>query len=186
MKKWIKNHGGVLVLVGVFLSLNLVFLFISPTQIVEYVGVDNTYLTVFLIATFGGLNSITGGVLYASIVAFAAGGASPWLLGLIGGLGIAIGDSLVFYLFRYTSKSLSHEWQDRAVKVKEKVEHLPRSAQYALIYVYLGFTPFPNDILMFLLAVLRFNLWQVLPAIIAGTITVATLTAFLGNSLPFY
>jgi len=186
MKHWIKNHGGVLVLAGVFLSLNLVFFFLSPDQIVEYVGVENTYLTVFLIASVGGLNVITGGVLYASIIAFAAGGASPWLLGLVGGIGIAIGDSLVFYLFRYTSKSLSPQWQKKADRVKEKVEHLPRSMQYLLIYVYLGLTPLPNDILMFLLAVLRFKLVQVLPVIIAGTITIATLIAFLGNSLPFY
>jgi membrane protein YqaA with SNARE-associated domain len=134
----------------------------------------------------GGLNVITGGVLYGSIIAFAAGGASPWLLGLVAGIGIAIGDSLVFYLFRYTSKTLSPHWQEKVTKIKEKVEHFPRFVQYILIYAYLGFTPFPNDILMFLLAVLRFKFVQVLPVIIAGTITVATLIAYLGIALPFF
>ena len=186
MTDWIKNHGGVLALAGVFLSLNLVFFFVTPDQIVEYIGVENTYLTIFLIASVGGLNVITGGVLYASIIAFAAGGASPLLLGLIGGIGIAIGDSLVFYLFRHTSKSLSPQWQEKVTIVKEKVEHLPRFIQYILIYAYLGFTPLPNDILMFLLAVLRFKFMEVLPVIVAGTITVATLIAYLGNSLPFF
>jgi membrane protein DedA with SNARE-associated domain len=185
MKDWIVKYKGVLLLVGVFLSLNLVFLFISPEEIVEYIGVNNTYLTIFLIASVGGLNSITGGVLYGSIAAFAAGGASPWLLGLVGGAGIAIGDSLVFYLFRYTSKSLSQEWEDKIAKVQKKVEHLPRSVQYFLIYIALGFTPLPNDILMFMLAVLRFQFWQVFPFILAGAITVATLTALLGNQIPF-
>lgn len=186
MKDWVTNHGGILVLAGVFLLLNLVFFFISPDQIVEYVGVENTYLTLFLIATVGGLNVITGGVLYASIVAFAAGGASPLLLGLFGGIGIAIGDTLVFYLFRYTSKTLSPQWQEKITEVKEKVEHLPVYIQYIMIYAYLGFTPLPNDILMFLLAILRFKLLHVLPVILAGTITIATLIAYLGNSLPFY
>jgi len=186
MTEWIKNHGGVLVLVGVFLSLNLIFFFITPDQIVEYVGVENTYVTIFLIASVGGLNVITGGVLYASIIAFAAGGASPWLLGLVGGIGIAIGDSLVFYLFSHTAKTLSPQWQEKVTKVKKKVERLPLFVQYILIYAYLGFTPLPNDILMFLLAVLRFKFVQVLPVIVAGTITVATLIAYLGNSLPFF
>jgi len=186
MKDWIKNHGGVLALAGVFLLLNLVFFFITPDHIVEYVGVDNTYLTTFLIASVGGLNVITGGVLYASIIAFAAGGASPWLLGVVGGIGIAIGDSLVFYLFRHTAKTLSPQWQEKADQVKKKVEHFPRYIQYILIYAYLGFTPLPNDILMFLLAVLRFKFVEVLPVIVAGTITVATLIAYLGNSLPFF
>ena len=185
MKKWLENHTGIVLLITVFLALNLVFLFISPDQIVGYIGVENTYLTLFLIAAIGGLNSITGGVLYASIIAFAAGGASPWLLGLAGGVGIAIGDSLVFYLFRYTSKTLSPAWQEKVDKMKAKVEHLPRCVQYALIYAYLGFAPFPNDVLMFLLAVLRFRFYQVFPAILAGAITIATLTAYLGEALPF-
>jgi membrane protein YqaA with SNARE-associated domain len=186
MKHWIKNHGGVLALVGMFLLLNVVFFFITPDQIVQYVGVDNTYLTLFLIASVGGLNVITGGLLYASIVAFSAGGASPWLLGLVGGIGIAIGDSLVFFLFRYTAKTLSPEWQEKVTIMKKKVEHLPTYLQYILIYVYLGLTPLPNDILMFFLAILRFKFVRVLPVIIAGTITIATLLAFLGKSLPFY
>jgi membrane protein YqaA with SNARE-associated domain len=186
MKDWMSKHKGILALVGVFLAFNLIFLFVSPDQIVEYIGVDNTYLTIFLIASFGGLNALTGGVLYGSIIAFAAGGASPWLLGLAGGLGIAIGDSLVFYLFRYTSKTLSPDWQEKISKIKQKVERFPRWSQYLLIYLYLGFFPFPNDILMFLLAILRFKFLQVLPVIIAGAISVATITALMGEQLGFF
>ena len=186
MENWLKNHAGILVLVTVFLTLNLVFLVISPEQLVEYIGVENTYLTLFVIASIGGLNSITGGILYGSIIAFAAGGASPLLLGLTAGTGIAIGDGLVFYLFRYTSRTLSAQWQEKVTKIKAKVEHLPRFAQYIFIYLYLGFFPFPNDILMFLLAVLRFEFLKVFPIILAGAITIATLTAYLGKSLPFF
>lgn len=186
MKDWIQNHSGILVLIGVFLLVHVAFLFISPKEIVDFVGVENTYLTVFLIATFGGLNSVTGGVLYGSIIAFAAGGASPLLLGLVAGVAIAIGDGLVFYLFEHTTKTLSLQWQARITQVKKKVEHLPRSVQYLLIYLYLGFTPLPNDVLMFLLAVLRFRFSQVWWVILAGTMTLAILTAYLGTALPFY
>ena len=185
MINWIRKHKGILLLAAVFLSLNLIFVFVSPDQIVSHIGVQNTYITIFVIATFGGLNSVTGGVLYVSIVAFAAGGASPWLLGFIGGLGIAIGNFFIFYLFRYTSKTLSDEMQEKVTKVRHKIERLPQPAQYTLIYLYLGFSPFPDDILLFLLAVLRYRLVQVIPLIIIGAITIATLTAFLGENLPF-
>jgi membrane protein YqaA with SNARE-associated domain len=186
MKDWIQNHGGILTLVGVFVLVHMVFIFISPKEIVDFIGVENTYLTIFLIATFGGLNSVTGGVLYASIIAFAAGGASPLLLGLVAGVAIAIGDLLVFYVFRHTTKTLSPQWQEKITHIKKKVEHLPRSVQYVLIYSYLGFTPLPNDVLMFLLAVLRFRFSQVWWVILAGTMTLAMLTAYLGTALPFY
>jgi hypothetical protein len=186
MKEWIQNHKGVVLLVAVLLSLNLVFFFVSPDQIVQYIGVNNTYLTIFLISSIGGINSITGGVLYASIATFAAGGASAWLLGLSGGVGIAIGDSLVFYLFRYTSKTLSAHWQEKVNKVNKKIERFPQYVRLSLVYLYLGFSPFPNDILMFALAVLKFRFVQVFPFILAGAITTATLTAFLGERLQLF
>jgi len=186
MRQWIVDHQGVMLLLGVFLLLNAAFLFISPDTIVQYVGVENTYLMLFLIAAVGGVNVFTGGVLYATIVAFAAGGASPWLLGLVGGLGIAIGDSIVFFLFRYTSRRLSPTWQERVTLTKQKIERLPGALQYLLIYLYLGFAPIPNDILMFLLAVLRFKFIAIVPFIIAGAVTFVTLTALIGERLPFY
>ena len=66
---------------------------------------------VFLIAALGGLNSVTGGVLYTSIATFAAGGASPWLLGLVAGVGITIGDIIMFTLLRTGVKSLNERAQ---------------------------------------------------------------------------
>jgi len=186
MRRWIVSHQGVVLLLGVFLLLNVAFLFISPDTIVQYIGVENTYLMLFLMATFGGVNVFTGGVLYATIIAFAAGGASPWLLGLTGGLGIAIGDSIVFFLFLYTSRRLSPAWQERVALSKQKIERLPSALQYLLIYLYLGFAPIPNDILMFMLAVLRFRFVVIVPFIIAGAVTFVTLVALVGEMLPYY
>jgi len=185
MRQWIANHQGIVLILGVFLLLNGAFFFISPDTIVQYVGVENTYLMLFLISAFGGVNVFTGGVLYATIIAFAAGGASPWLLGLAGGLGIAIGDGIVFFLFRYTSQRLPPVWQERVTNAKQKIERLPSAIQYLLIYLYLGFAPIPNDVLMFMLAVLRFKFIAVLPFIIAGAVTFVTLTALIGERLPF-
>jgi membrane protein DedA with SNARE-associated domain len=186
MKNWIQKYKGIILLIAVFLSLNLLLFFISPDEIVESVGVSNTYLAVFLISAIGGVNSITGGILYVSIAAFASGGASPWLLGLCGGLGIAIGDSLMFYLFRYTSKTLSVHWQEKVDRMRKRLEHLSSPVQIALAYLYLGFSPFPNDLLMFLLAVLKFRFVQVFPLILIGALTTATLTAFLGDKFQLF
>src|SRR5262245_39905659 len=79
------------------LTLALVIFFITPEQIVAYIGVKNTYLVAFLLAVFGGLSAITGVSFFLSVAAFASGGANPFLLALVGGLGIFISDS-IFYL----------------------------------------------------------------------------------------
>ena len=87
-KAWISIASVAAVLIGA----NVLFLFYSPDQIVNYIGVENTYLTMFLIAAIGGVNSLTSGVLYASLLTFAAGGADPLWLGLSTGVGMALGE----------------------------------------------------------------------------------------------
>lgn len=182
---FVRQYRGLLIAVLVLLAFNSIFLFVPPETVVEKVGVQNTYLTLFLIAAVGGLNTFTSGVLYSSIIAFAAGGATPWMLGIAGGLGIAVGDTIMFHLFRFGFASISEKMQKRFEKYEDRVLSWPKWAQYGFIYLYLGFSPFPNDILMFALAVLRFRFLKILPFIILGGISVATATAYLGESWPF-
>ena len=185
MKAFFANHKGVIILVSVFLALNAIFLFISPDTVVQKIGVQNTYLTIFLIAAIGGLNSFTGGVFYASLAAFAAGGASPWILGLSGGLGLVVGDSLVFFLFKYGSSKIDGTWKARVQRAEDWIEKFSQPVQNFIIYLYLAISPFPNDILMFGLAVFKYRFIQVLPLILLGDVTFAVLVALLGERLPF-
>lgn len=182
---FIAHHKGLVLAVLALLSFNLIFLVASPEEIVNYIGVDNTYFTLFLIASIGGVNIFTSGILYGSIATFAAGGASPLLLALAGGAGIAVGDSLIFLLFRYGFKESSPDMEHRIEKLRLKLERFPRFVQYLFIFVYLAFTPLPNDILMFTLAVLRFQFIKIFPFILAGGIFIAYFTATIGNRWPF-
>lgn len=179
------RYRGLIVAGLVLVAFNSIFLFVSPERVVEFVGVENTYLTVFLIAAVGGLNTFTSGVLYSAIIAFAAGGATPWLLGVAGGLGIAVGDILMFHLFRYGYMSVSKSAHQRFERMQKYLDAWPGWAKYLGIYAYLGLSPFPNDILMFALAVLGFQFLRILPLIVLGGISVATATAYLGESWPF-
>ncbi len=110
-------------------GLAVLLYFVSPETIVAWIGVENTYLTVFLIAALGGLSSVTSGVLYASLATFAAAGALPWLLGLLGGVGIAIGDSLIFLLLRYGYRAVSEQWRERVARWRTTNDPLPLRLQ---------------------------------------------------------
>lgn len=177
----------VLLTVFVLAALAVLLYYVSPETIVTWIGVENTYLTVFLIAALGGLSSVTSGVLYASLATFAAAGALPWLLGLIGGVGIAIGDSLIFLLLRYGYRSVSDQWRERVAKWRTIIDRLPRSVQYLLGYVVLGFSPMPNDIVLLLLVILSYQYRYVAPLLLLSGVTIATLTAYLGDAwLPLW
>jgi hypothetical protein len=182
IKTWITIIAVVILLV----SLNALFWYISPAEIVASVGVENTYLVVFLIAVLGGINSVTGGVLYAALATFAAGGASPLWLGIIGGIGIAIGDLLMFTLFRTGIKAV-HEKNSRVTAwvswLRLKLQRVPTWVEYGGLYVLLGFTPMPNDILMLFMASAGYRYTVVIPLLLTGCITIGLMVSYFGGEL---
>jgi len=157
-----------------------------PDTIVDYIGVENSYLATFLIAAIGGLSSITSSVFYAAVATFSSGGANPWLLGLIGGIGIAIGDSFIFGLFSYGFKDVGKQWQDRIERYRSYIDAYPRYVVYGGLFVILGLSPIPNDIVMFALVALGFQYVKIAPILILAGISVTTITAFLGESIGSY
>lgn len=181
MKGTWRNYRLLAAIIGGIAAVNLVFLFYSPDDLVRAIGVENSYLVLFLIAALGGLSSFTSSVYYAAIATFSAGGSIPWLLGIAGGFGLAVSDTIFFFLARKGRDSAgldSLPWVKRAM---ERIERWPRFVQYLVIYLYLGFTPLPNDFLMVALAVLGFSYWSIIGFVLAGGITVTMLIAYLGN-----
>ena len=72
--------------------------FFSPKEIVEMIGVNNSYLVIFLVAVIGAFSSFTTFSAYPVIVTMAAGKLDPLLIGVVAGIGLAIGDTF-FYFF---------------------------------------------------------------------------------------
>lgn len=164
-----------------FLLINVAFVLHSPEELVQQIGVKNSYLVVFLIAAFGGLSTLTSSVLYATIVTTVAGGANAWLIGICGGLGIAIGDILIFSLLQYGYRSVPERFRTKILPYRLRWKQLPAAARHGLVYLYLGFTPLPNDLLMVTLVLLGYRLRYLIPIAIAGGITIATIVAQLGG-----
>ena len=172
----------ILLVVAVIAVVNFIFIWLSPQELVEKFGVENSYLITFLVASLGGLSSVTSPVLYALIATFAAGGATPWLLGIVGGIGIAIGDTLIFILARVGYKSTQRLHRHEAEKYKHLQEKISLPIQVVLLYLLLGFTPIPNDIVMIFLVLLGYKLRLLIPLLLFSGITIATITAYTGEA----
>jgi len=174
-----------LVILAVFSALLYQY---PPDNVVATIGVENSYLAVFLIAALGGLSSLTSGVFYAAVATFSSGGAIPWLLGIVGGIGIALGDSLIFGLFYYGAKDVdvSDQWQQRIDKTRSAIEHYPSWATYILLFLILGVSPVPNDIVMLALVALGFSYIKIAPILFLAGISITTITAYLGQSFFSY
>jgi len=183
MLKMLKKHALFVALVIFLISWTLFLLFIGPAEIVSFIGLENTYLAAFLIATLGGLSTLTGTSFFVAIATFAAGGASPLLLGLTGGLGIFISDSIFFLIARRGVKEFSEPSGRISRFILKYMHKLPPWAVNIFIYLYLGLSPFPSDILMIVLAFTGMSYKRLAPLLLAAGLTIATVIALFGQTI---
>lgn len=173
-----------LLLIGILLlviAVNGLYLFVSPEEIVSAVGVSNAYLVTFLLAAIGGVSSLAGVTLYTTLATFGAGGANPLLLGLTGGIGIFISDSIFFFLAYHGRRAIPERWRTAIDRAFAWVAARPRSLVLALSYIYLGVLPLPSDLLMLVLVLAGYSYRDLAPILLAAGITLATLAAYIGH-----
>lgn len=80
---WLKIYGPFLFLILFTIGWVFLFRYISPEEIVERVGVKNTYVVAFVTALLCGFSSFTGSTFYLVIGTLAYGGANPLYIGAI-------------------------------------------------------------------------------------------------------
>ena len=160
--------------------INILFYFFSADSIVSLVGAENTYIIIFILATVGGLSSISGIALFTTIITFVAGGANPLLITLVGGTGIFISDSIFYLLALHGRKSVPQDWDESLSKIESLVEKYPPWMVFVGTYIYIGFTPLPNDLLMVALVIGGYSYKKIARILLAGSFTIAMVTAYFG------
>lgn len=157
----------------------LLMLLIGPRAFVAFIGVKNSYLVVFLIAASGGLSSLTATSFYTLLATFATGGLHPLLLGIAGGIGLVIGDSLFYAFGRNGVQALPEHLRLRTEKIAEWLESNPSWMVPLVVFLYTAFTPLPNDILMILVALTGTRYRWIIGPLIVGDIINVSISAFL-------
>jgi membrane protein YqaA with SNARE-associated domain len=173
---------GLLILFVIAWSITLAI--IGPTTIVNTIGIRNGYIAAFIVATLGGFSTITSSSYFLTIITLAGGGANPYILGVVAGTGITIGDSLFYYLGfrgRDVANKKIYKWTEKFSKWLEK---RPRWLVPIIIFIYTGFTPLPNDILTVSLGLSSYPYKYLIIPMWAGNITITILTA-IGASISF-
>jgi len=164
-------------------SLVLLLLFVSPEEIVSKIGVKNVYLLAFIVSFFGGF-SAGGSVSFISLlIVLVAGGANPIYLALVSGTSLAIGDIIMFYAGSKGRELVSSKWDKKIERVSSALEKrtwLKKLTPF-IAYVYMGFAPLPNDVLLLFLAAIEYPRKKMISIIILGDLTFAlmiTLVAY--------
>jgi membrane protein YqaA with SNARE-associated domain len=166
---------GILVFILVW---TLIINFTSPEKIVAKMGAQNGYIILFLISAIGGVSSATASSYYLAVSVLAAGGLDPILLGIIGGFGVTIGDSLFFYIGRKGKEVSSEKLNKKTKKIYEWMKKSPKGFIPFFIFLYAGFTPFPNDLMTAPLGFLGYSYKKTLPPLLLGNIMATLLISY--------
>ena len=88
-----------------FVGVSLLFLFLTPGKIVAYIGIENAYVLIFVLAFLGGLTTFSGIPYHLVLIGFAAGGLNPWILGPLTAIAVSLGDC-TSYLIGYFGREI--------------------------------------------------------------------------------
>jgi membrane protein YqaA with SNARE-associated domain len=166
------------ILISALLLWSVALFFVDVEVFIQTIGIENAYLSLFLVAAVTGTSFLTSASFYAIFLSYAATGVlDPYIMGIVGGLGMSIGDSLFFFIARKSANIMQIENNKFYMKIYNFVARLPHAGVYIFTFMYAAFAPIPNDILMITLGILKFKYSRIIPIIIAGNITLLTLIA---------
>lgn len=184
MNKSTKLYGSVFLIASLLLAWALFFHYYPVDQLVSDIGIQNTYFAAFMLAVIGGFSSVTGTSLYAALIALAHGGVNPYILGLIGGLGLFISDSLFYFVatkMRSVITGVTNRWERLFRRVWQWTYRMPKWAVFLAIYCYAAFAPVPNDIMLAVLALSSYKYKDFALYLFLGDLTMTLLLTTLSG-----
>lgn len=170
-----------IVLLLALLGWTALVLYLTPEGFVEWIGVENSYLFAFLLATTAGVTTVTGYSFTVTLLALSAGGADPILLGIAGGVGIFISDTILYFIFRYGVRTYAEQTHSFTTWLLVKTKGFSTPVLLTAIFCYVSFLPFPNDPLLLGLALHGLPYRVFAPVLLVGSITLVLLMALFGN-----
>lgn len=157
--------------------ISILFYFISPQDLVEYVGVSNAYLFMFLIAFLGGVTIFSGVPYPAILVAFGLGGLNPFLLGVCAAAGLFLGDSTSFLVGRKSGEVIQGYVRKLLDKMLGLYDKYPKLMPY-IFFAYGAVAPFPNDVVTVSAGIKGYSYIKTMLPLALGNLVFCTTVAY--------
>lgn len=159
---------------------------VGADRMVEYIGVENGYLIMFVVALLGGLSTFTSVTYFVTVFTLAAAGLNPLGLALASSVGISIGDFIFYYIGYYGLRKVVSGRIGRGIaRLSRWLETQSQFMVALFVYMYAAFTPLPNDVLAMLLGSAKQPLRLMLPALVLGNATLIYILVTFSNLLSF-
>ncbi|RLE61094.1 MAG: hypothetical protein DRJ35_01410 [Thermoprotei archaeon] len=146
--------------------------------LIQIADIFGGYLGIFVVSVVGNLIPFIPIPYLVAVYLYAAyiPGSNPFLVGVVSGIGGGVGKLAVYYLSRGASVFIS----DKSKKKLEKMREI--LGNYGALAVFLfAATPSPDDVIIALLGLMKYNVLKFFVSITAGKILISVLTAYTGR-----
>ncbi len=175
-----KKVFGATFLIIIFIVWLVILYKIPPTEIVDKIGVKNGYLLVLILAIIGGTSILFPLPYYLVVFTFASGGLNPFLLAIMAGTGVAVGDS-TSYLVGYSGREiLSGKLMIIFNKLYNWLSKKPKWMLFSFLYLYTAISPLPNDLINVPMGFIKFPYLRLMIPMWLGNITFNLIIALSG------
>lgn len=181
MKSRLKNILIFVILAAFFISFVVLLNFYSPDEIVGMIGARNAYIVMFFLSLFGGFSAIGSISFILALITLSVAGLNPLILGLVSGIALATGDMIMFFISSRGREIIKGKWEKRLKKLSKHVNTNLGKVIPFIIYFYMSFTPFPNDLLIISLAMIKYPLKKAYIPMILGDLTFPIIVAILAS-----
>ncbi|OGZ45788.1 MAG: hypothetical protein A3C84_00760 [Candidatus Ryanbacteria bacterium RIFCSPHIGHO2_02_FULL_48_12] len=177
MSKKFTTYATRLIPIFFFVGFSLAFYYLPPESIIGFIGVENAYALIFILALLGGLTTLSGIPYHVVLVALAVGGLNPFFLGLSTAVGVMLGDSTSYYLGSQGRVLLSPRMQSILERLSHLQQKYPRLLP-VLFFLYGCIVPFSNDIITIPAGLLGYPFWRVMLTLGLGNLVFNISLAF--------
>ncbi len=177
-RKKVLKYLPIVIMLTFIISMSVFFYFSSPESLIDAVGIQNAYLLMFVLAFIGGLTTFSGVPYHLILIALAAGGVNPLLLGFSTAAGVILGDS-TSYLIGYKGRDII---PSKITVVIEQIIDWGMKYPKALPWFFFGYAsllPFSNDFIVIPMGFERYPFWKVMIPLGLGNILFNTLLGYL-------
>jgi hypothetical protein len=179
MSRLTKEKLGAVAILVVTIGLSLLLVSIPTEKLIAYVGTDNVYLFMYLIAFIGSITTFASVPYPLILIGLAAGGIDPLFIGLTSALGVITADTFTFYAARKGRALLGERLQNSMVTIASYVEKYPRLLTPGLV-LYGTLSPLSNDFAVISLSLMRFTYYRVVVPLAFGNVAYNVGMAYLG------
>ncbi|MFH0890970.1 MAG: VTT domain-containing protein [Candidatus Liptonbacteria bacterium] len=180
MKRRVLNYLSRTVLISCLLGISAVFYFSSPDKIISYIGAENGYIIIFILALVGGLTTFSGVPYHLVLISLASGGLNPLLLGVITGVGVILGDSTSYYIGYGGREIIPEKIRSYLNKLFLFGSRYPRTMPIFFL-LYGSMIPLSNDFIVISAGLARYPFKKVMIPLAMGNLIFNISLAYFGS-----